>query len=239
VFVDSHRPHPSQGGTPTVVGDPPDGPSRPSSQRVGPGPSSCWDELRSGGSDGQRTDPNPPVAGPHRGHIDPGRQGTTASLADSRPPDRPHSSAGIWFPCLPTRNVTSGRPRTARGNPQRGAHPRVPGVGPHLVCPAPGAHAPPPARRHTTPRHDLACPIPGRGRHRGPTRLVSAGPARTHPQCGLIRMRSRSKPAPRLGLRAARPLPHRPRPAGAGRPRTRLPGEISMSLDVKHEPRPF
>jgi hypothetical protein len=49
VFVDPHRPHPSPGGTPTVVGAPPNGPSGLSSQRVGPGPSSYWDELRSGG----------------------------------------------------------------------------------------------------------------------------------------------------------------------------------------------
>jgi len=49
VFVDPHRPHPSPGGTPTVVGAPPNGPSGLSSRRVGPGPSSYWDELRSGG----------------------------------------------------------------------------------------------------------------------------------------------------------------------------------------------
>ena len=33
----------------------------------------------------------------------------------------------------------------ARGDPQRRAHPRVPGVGPHPVCPAAGARAPHPA----------------------------------------------------------------------------------------------
>jgi hypothetical protein len=36
VFVDSHHPHPSPGGTPTIVGDPPNGLSGQSSQRVGP-----------------------------------------------------------------------------------------------------------------------------------------------------------------------------------------------------------
>jgi hypothetical protein len=36
VFVDFHRPHPSPGGTPTIVCDPPNGPSGQSSQRGRP-----------------------------------------------------------------------------------------------------------------------------------------------------------------------------------------------------------
>jgi hypothetical protein len=63
----------SPGGTPTVVGDPPTGPlGAILAAGSVPGPSSCWDELRSrqvrtASAQIQST----PVAGPHRGHIRP------------------------------------------------------------------------------------------------------------------------------------------------------------------------
>ena len=80
VFVDSHRSHPPQAVRRPSSATDPNGPSGLSSHRVGPGPTSCWDELRSGGSHGRRAGPwRPRQPGP-------GQEMISTSLSASRGP---------------------------------------------------------------------------------------------------------------------------------------------------------
>jgi hypothetical protein len=78
------------------------------------------------------------------------------------------------------------------------------------LCPPPGARAPPPARRHTTPRRDLACPIPGMERHRGPARLRRTGDQAPDPGGGPERPRRLPRHHLRPPGRGRRDDPQRP-----------------------------